>query len=362
MRFHDTRSDDSPVAERLVHVTAEQCVDFGVPAADIKLNAPSFQQRRSPGKDQFVMLNTPPGSGKSFAIVVAPEGDNPSELLAAVATSRNRGERPECSPPRSVFLAGAERPALVTRSGKSRACSTECLVLLQAESVRAVAVFRNRTREDGPLQEASSLQGFRHILESLSFEQGTVSPHNARAAIEDALRDAATPASPQAPASPEPAPPKATDDGRIFTIISTYLEKDNWQVRRMTPPATGLITRFKGKNGVYPCMAVAVEKHQQLLFYSVCPRSAPPPLRAAVGEYLHRANYGLHVGNFEMDFGDGEIRFKSSVDAEGLDLSDTFLANLIGLNCRMIDRYQPGIVAVMEDGLSPADAIKKVEG
>jgi len=35
-----------------------------------------------------------------------------------------------------------------------------------------------------------------------------------------------------------------------------------------------------------------------------------------VNEFLTRANYGLNIGNFEMDFQDGEIRFKTAIDVE----------------------------------------------
>jgi hypothetical protein len=40
----------------------------------------------------------------------------------------------------------------------------------------------------------------------------------------------------------------------------------------------------------------------------------PEAKRQAMAEFLTRAKYGLCMGNFEMDFGDGEVRYKASLD------------------------------------------------
>ncbi len=37
----------------------------------------------------------------------------------------------------------------------------------------------------------------------------------------------------------------------------------------------------------------------------------------AVAEFITRANFGIVIGNFEIDFSDGEIRYKTSIDVEG---------------------------------------------
>jgi len=51
--------------------------------------------------------------------------------------------------------------------------------------------------------------------------------------------------------------------------------------------------------------------------YSEFDRKAPAHRIAAVAEYITRANWGLSVGNWEIDLNDGETRFKTSLDAEG---------------------------------------------
>lgn len=49
--------------------------------------------------------------------------------------------------------------------------------------------------------------------------------------------------------------------------------------------------------------------------------NVPEDRRLALAEFLTRANYGLFIGNFEMDWQDGEVRYKTSIDVAGDRLS-----------------------------------------
>jgi hypothetical protein len=48
-----------------------------------------------------------------------------------------------------------------------------------------------------------------------------------------------------------------------------------------------------------------------------------------VAEFLTRANSGMVIGNFELDFADGEIRYKTSIDVEGDKLSYAIIKRLV---------------------------------
>jgi hypothetical protein len=74
---------------------------------------------------------------------------------------------------------------------------------------------------------------------------------------------------------------------------------------------------FSGANGSWMCFAQAQDDNQRFIFYSVMESKVPANKRQTVAEYLTRANYGLVLGNFEMDFSDGEVRYKTSIDVEG---------------------------------------------
>ena len=81
-----------------------------------------------------------------------------------------------------------------------------------------------------------------------------------------------------------------------------------------------------------------------------------------MAEFITRANYGLISGNFEMDFGDGEVRYKTCVDIEGDRFTPAVIKNAVLTNVSAMDQYLPGLISVMYGGASPAQAIEKLEG
>ena len=66
-----------------------------------------------------------------------------------------------------------------------------------------------------------------------------------------------------------------------------------------------------------------------------------------VAEFLHRANYGLKDGNFEIDYEDGEIRYKSFVNFKNVELSQEIVEQSITIGVTMINRYGKGLLKLM---------------
>src|SRR3954467_14939357 len=98
---------------------------------------------------------------------------------------------------------------------------------------------------------------------------------------------------------------------RAFEAAGTFMEDDGWHPQTLDD---NYVYRayFVGHNGEVTCFAQVRVDLEQFIFYVVMPVRAPAQMRLAVAEYITRANYGLRIGNFEMDFDDGEVRYKSS--------------------------------------------------
>lgn len=61
-------------------------------------------------------------------------------------------------------------------------------------------------------------------------------------------------------------------------------------------------------------------------------------------KFLTMANYGLINGNFEMDVSDGEIRYKTYVNCDGLkELPPQIVADSVLCACHTVKRYSSGI-------------------
>lgn len=148
---------------------------------------------------------------------------------------------------------------------------------------------------------------------------------------------------------------------RAFDALGRFLEEDEWHPQPIEGK-TAYRTGFNGVNGQTVCYAQVRVDVEQLLFYVIAPIKAPQEARQAVAEFVARANYGLRIGNFELDFSDGEVRYKSSLDFETVDLTPRLIRNTIYPAVQTMDRYLPGLMAVIYGGKSPADAIGAVEG
>lgn len=145
----------------------------------------------------------------------------------------------------------------------------------------------------------------------------------------------------------------------MYDAMIAFFEEDDWRYEEM-PDRHCLRLGFAGKNANFMCFAEAHEAIETFVFYSVYPLKAPENKRQSVAEYLTRANYGLFVGNFELDFRDGEIRFKTSVDVEDADLAP-LLKRLVYSNVVMADKYFHGLMQVIYSDMEPKLAVEQAE-
>ena len=91
------------------------------------------------------------------------------------------------------------------------------------------------------------------------------------------------------------------------------------------------------------------------------PKQGDTAAMLALSEFVNRANHGLRNGNFEMDFDDGEIRYKSFVDCDDLIPSENVVRDSIAVAAAMLKRYAPGIIDVMYRGKDAKTAVKECE-
>ena len=147
--------------------------------------------------------------------------------------------------------------------------------------------------------------------------------------------------------------------GDLLQACIRFFETDEWpheQVKELPM----VRSRYSGRNGHFDCWFQVRPDEKQMMFYSRSPINATPDSRQALALFFTRANYGMVLGNFELDLDDGEMRYKVSIDAEEVELTHTFLKNFSYTAVVTMDRYLPGILKVMA-GIDPEEAIKEVE-
>lgn len=150
--------------------------------------------------------------------------------------------------------------------------------------------------------------------------------------------------------------------GRLTEGVLAFLDDGDWKYSIEKANNRNIITfGFAGKNGTLSVRTIVREKTEVVSVYSKLEVSVPEEKRLQISEFLSRANYGLMIGNFELDFRDGEVRFKISADYEGAIVTNKTFKNLILSGLSVANRYYPGIMKVIWGGVSVKDAINEVE-
>ena len=143
----------------------------------------------------------------------------------------------------------------------------------------------------------------------------------------------------------------------IIDAVRNNLDDDEWnydfEEDRKPYPILKTGCRIGGK--LKSIREVVDFRETYFLVYAFCPINADTDNLAEISKFLHLANYGLVIGNFELDPREGEIRYKVFVDCEGLDaLSPNVIGRAIHVPFAMFDRYGDGIAA-LSMGFSDAD-------
>lgn len=151
------------------------------------------------------------------------------------------------------------------------------------------------------------------------------------------------------------------DREQIVDAVRDFLDGDDWHYQYDAEDqviSAGIRLRSKIKTGKIRI----IFKDDSYAVYLYSPISGDESNLTELNKYLTMANYGLANGNFELDYRDGEIRYKTYVNCNGLEsLPKDIIQDSILVGCAMMDRYGDGIAA-LSLGFSDAEtAIKKAE-
>jgi hypothetical protein len=144
----------------------------------------------------------------------------------------------------------------------------------------------------------------------------------------------------------------------LTAVVTTFLDQKGWSYVAMGDGS--LVLRYDGQHASWRCRVFVDEKRAQVAYYSLFPAVVPAERRGAVVDFITRANVGLVIGNFEFDTNRGELRYKTSIDVEGDRLTPALLTHVVHANVLTMDRYLPGLLSVIQDGATPAEALRTI--
>ena len=137
--------------------------------------------------------------------------------------------------------------------------------------------------------------------------------------------------------------------GLEFEIIDD--ESDEW-----------LILGYLETNiGVLRISTLIQRQSAQLIVYAYHSLVVLEPIRHKAAELVTRANYGLSIGNFELDMDDGELRFKVNCQIPPGGMSPHNVGLALDAALGTLAHYHTAFVRCLYDGLTPQEAIDELD-
>lgn len=148
--------------------------------------------------------------------------------------------------------------------------------------------------------------------------------------------------------------------GVITEAILDFLREDEFVGVNHDAERNILSFGVSGSHIKMSVRAQIYEDREQVCVYSYLPSLCPEDKRMIMCTFLTRANYGLTLGNFEMDMDDGEIRYKTSIDITDGTLAMGMIKALMYANFSTMNRYSEGIMRIIYTA-EDIDIVKLIE-
>ena len=149
---------------------------------------------------------------------------------------------------------------------------------------------------------------------------------------------------------------------QIIDAVRDWLDQDDWRYE-FDAEETLIRLNLTLTSKIKKAHIVFLFKEDCYTLYATAPINGDTDDLTELNKFITMANYGLRNGNFELDFRDGEIRYKTFVNCDGLETLPTeIIKDSLLAACFTLDRYGDGLAALAM-GFSDAETeIKKVEG
>lgn len=141
----------------------------------------------------------------------------------------------------------------------------------------------------------------------------------------------------------------------LFDQLVAFFEGIGWTMVQV-PNETILSVNYRGKNGQWTFVASAEEAAKAFVFFSRAPMSCPPDRVDALVTFLNRVNFGLTMGAWAVDPGDGEIRFRYGIDVRDSEVTSERLRRATMYTVLTLDHHLKGLEGLTRGDLSPEAA------
>jgi hypothetical protein len=133
---------------------------------------------------------------------------------------------------------------------------------------------------------------------------------------------------------------------QIIDFVAEVLSTDGWTIAR-TDEGSQLFFRASSGRLAWNVAIVATED-ERIVVYSFIPHGAKRQL-SELDEFVGRLNFGMILGNFEVDADDHGLRFTTGVGVAGVELTEQMIRELCYPNFATVERYANALGALDGD-------------
>jgi len=142
-------------------------------------------------------------------------------------------------------------------------------------------------------------------------------------------------------------------------VVQEAFSDNEWEFTP-DPEHSGLKSRFDGDYGEIAFAIRAKGGENLCITSSTCPLRCPADRRKQLCEVLNHINYGLMLGNFEMDHRSGRIHFRTAAPFSDERLDKEVVAALVRCNLGVVNEFLPFIMSVAYGNVTPRRAMEQI--
>lgn len=125
---------------------------------------------------------------------------------------------------------------------------------------------------------------------------------------------------------------------KVIDLIKEFFADNHWKYDYL-PEKQTFVSNVDLDNCVGVLRIFIFVRETEYLVYAILGNHVNKDSYMRVSEFLHRANYGLPDGNFEFDYSNGEVRYKTYMNFKDGNISRDIIDDTVYVPIAMFERY-----------------------
>lgn len=163
--------------------------------------------------------------------------------------------------------------------------------------------------------------------------------------------------------SPTEATEQPNEPNLLSRIIKEFLDGESIEYTAKNPDQDTIlyVLHLSGKNGTYKTVIDVKPILKRVIVFVECPVKVPEGRRSVAAEFLMHVNFSLAIGTFELDFRDGEVRSRNSIQMNDGILTLEMVRSLVMVPAATMDRFFSGLMVSVRIGMSARVCVYRCE-